>query len=159
MTEEEAQEMIRKLEQHYAEPVMPVSFYCDAFRTYAGCLRDKIKRLKDGPGTTNESDNSIYNRNREAKRLSERYVELTSIMINISKSNLLARLIYGKEPVRTEMCPKHKGNWSGLAEMVNCKHGCDGTGWLPAEGHHADPTSLPGPRFVVLTPAVPPRKK
>lgn len=31
----------------------------------------------------------------------------------IQKSNLLARLIYDGEELRTEQCPVHKGHWSG----------------------------------------------
>ena len=45
-----------------------------------------------------------------------------------SKSNLLGRLVYGEQDVRTEMCPTHKGHWSGLDDG-SCK--CGHTGWLP----------------------------
>ena len=54
----------------------------------------------------------------------------------ISKSNLLARLFYGGEELRTEQCPIHKGKWSGctLVKDMECEGVCaDGfnvTGWL-----------------------------
>jgi hypothetical protein len=53
--------------------------------------------------------------------------------LNLQKSNLLWRLIYRGQPLRTEMCPLHQGQWSGCA-WDPCPHGCsDGnnvTGWL-----------------------------
>lgn len=161
MTEDEAQEMIRKLEQHYAEPVMRVSFYCNALRTWYRALvqrhGDLYERYKNSP-PTNEHDQKYLNR--EIQREAELLAGLSSIMIMISKSNLLARLIYGKEPIRTIKCAEHKGHWSGLAEVVNCPHGCDGTGWLHNNpGDRTDPTRLPGPRLVTLTPMVPRKKR
>lgn len=53
---------------------------------------------------------------------------------SISKSCLLDRLIYGGEKLRTEMCPEHKGIWSGCrmsGEITcGCGHGICVTGWL-----------------------------
>lgn len=59
---------------------------------------------------------------------------LPFIRRDISKSGLLARLIYGGEKLRTVMCPVHRGEmdtamWIGASPA--CKHGCQGTGWLP----------------------------
>lgn len=54
------------------------------------------------------------------------------VFLQISKSALLDRLLYGGEPVRTKPCPEHKGRWSGLEFGENmCPHGCQLTGWLP----------------------------
>jgi hypothetical protein len=36
------------------------------------------------------------------------------------KSNLLYRLIYLREPLREEKCPKHQGRWSGCAFGTYC---------------------------------------
>jgi hypothetical protein len=61
------------------------------------------------------------------------------IRLSISKSNLLWRLMYGGEEIRTRPCPIHKGKWSGcnLAEDTACKGLCmsghNVTGWLPNE--------------------------
>jgi hypothetical protein len=56
--------------------------------------------------------------------------DLRTARLYIVKSNLLDRLVYGGEPLRTRMCPKHKGKWSGLPSPGNdCE--CDLTGWLP----------------------------
>lgn len=46
----------------------------------------------------------------------------------IQKSSLLARLVYCGEAVRTEKCPIHKGQWSGIGA---CEYGCGQTGWIP----------------------------
>jgi hypothetical protein len=54
--------------------------------------------------------------------------------IDIHKSDLLYRLIYCGEKLRTEQCPEHKGEWSGLEHPDHrCPHGCGLTGWLPLE--------------------------
>ena len=55
------------------------------------------------------------------------------VFFQIGKSNLLARLIYGGEKLRTKMCPEHKGHWSGCVfrEEDRCPHGCQHTGWIP----------------------------
>jgi len=51
--------------------------------------------------------------------------------IDIRKSNLLGRLLYAKEPLRTRLCPLHKGHYNGEAMFFEkCPHLCDGTGWL-----------------------------
>lgn len=96
MTEAEAQDLIRQLEEHYGEPVQPVSAYCHAFKTWADTVAHLIPAVR-------------------------------GIEISVTKSNLLARLIYGKERLRTTPCPEHKGHWSGL--FIECE--CQGTGWLP----------------------------
>ena len=58
--------------------------------------------------------------------------------IDIRKSNLLGRLLYAKEPLRTRMCPIHKGqrtkdkgHWNRQAMFfAKCHLLCDGTAWL-----------------------------
>lgn len=56
--------------------------------------------------------------------------QVDSVFLDISKSNLLYRLLYCGEKLREEMCPEHKGEWNGQAMLDGCKHGCHGTGWL-----------------------------
>lgn len=59
---------------------------------------------------------------------------VAGLVTAVEHSNLLARLIYGQEPLRTVMCPKHKGKWSGCnfsKEPCACQCGADVTGWLP----------------------------
>jgi hypothetical protein len=62
--------------------------------------------------------------------------------LDIGKSNLLARLLYGRQPLRTVPCPVHRGHWhglgsllvegpGGLVEVRSEECGCHGTGWLP----------------------------
>jgi hypothetical protein len=47
----------------------------------------------------------------------------------IQKSNLLARMFFAGEKPRENICPVHKGRWSGI--MGDCPHGCQLTGWIP----------------------------
>ncbi len=54
--------------------------------------------------------------------------------IDLRKSNLLWRLIYGGESLRSRECPTHKGRWSGMAwngDECACAGGGCITGWLP----------------------------
>ena len=51
----------------------------------------------------------------------------------IKKSNLLSRLIYEGEKIRTKPCPIHQGRWSGWHYPEVCPHGCDFTGWIKEE--------------------------
>ena len=54
----------------------------------------------------------------------------------IRKSNLLHRLLYQGEKIRTGMCPIHKGRWSGCLPLEDmtcggvCANGHNVTGWL-----------------------------
>jgi hypothetical protein len=64
------------------------------------------------------------------------------IRIAIAKSCLLDRLIYGGETLRENMCPIHKGHWSGCditgENVCECAHDTCITGWLQNPG---DPKS------------------
>lgn len=113
MNDHEANEMLRRLSEHFHQPVMPVSRYCDALETW---MRQVVALNRD-PQTPEWSHGHRY------------FTILSNIATDIRKSNLLWRLIYAGEPLRTEPCPKHQGRWSGI---LPCEHGCDSTGWLPA---------------------------
>lgn len=103
-------ELIQELERRHREPVMPVSFYCDALRTWARVVQ-------------------------ENKYVSKQFGEfLDDFDLYVSKSSLLGRLIYSKEKLRTKKCPLHEGHWNGQAMMRgDCPHKCSGTGWLQEE--------------------------
>jgi hypothetical protein len=64
------------------------------------------------------------------------------IRLSIAKSCLLDRLIYGGEQLRTEICPTHKGHWSGCnisgEKPCDCQHDTCFSGWLQNPG---DPRS------------------
>lgn len=118
MTEELAQLMRRELEEHYKEPVRPVSEYCNAFREWHKALGEKCKR----------EEHDDY----RDESLIKAYEALNALALPIYKSAMLGRMIYGGEQARIEMCPKHKGRWVGLPWGDNdCEHGCQLTGWLP----------------------------
>ena len=99
----ELESMLTRLRRHYGEPVMPVSQYCQAFKTWLEVGANQWGRVLDED-------------------------KISGLMTAILKSNLLARLIYGGEKLRTQACPLHSGTWVGIGE---CPHGCDKTGWIP----------------------------
>ncbi len=110
LTQEQVDKMLSELEEHFQEPVMQMSKYCDAFETWVKCI---TKNVKGGSFHGVEYSHLLQH-----------------AMIDIKKSNLLARLLYGKEKLRTVKCPQHNGHWDGQAMLMGCQHECDGTGWL-----------------------------
>jgi hypothetical protein len=117
LSEEEARELLRRLEQFYEQPVLPLGNFCHAIELWMDCI------------VKNNTDPAL---SREGWDHGKRYYEFLSQMrIDIRKSNLLGRLLVAKEKFRTHMCPLHKGHWSGEAMFFKkCPHLCDGTGWL-----------------------------
>ena len=115
--------MLRQLAEHFNEPVLPMSQYCSAFRTWAGCI---VELNESAPKGSMEHGSSYYE-------------HLHTILRDITKSNLLSRLLYGGEKLRTRRCPKHDGSWRGISYPDDkCPHGCDATdgnrcGWLPED--------------------------
>ena len=86
-------------------PKLPVSEFCEKFRAWAELLSEKDADFRDA----------------------WEYVSM-----QIEHSNLLWRLLYAGEAVRTKPCPIHKGRWSGCGPDPGC--GCwsygNITGWL-----------------------------
>lgn len=108
--------LLRSLATTLKEPVLPVSKYCAALKSWIDALREKHA------GHPTE----------ERRGHGHSYVDhLPHIYQDIRKSNLLGRLIYGAEKLRTVPCPEHQGEWSGC-HPEPCPHGCGYTGWLPA---------------------------
>ena len=120
MTDEEAEALLVQLSAHYRQPVRPVGRYCAALRTWSSALTDRAARTLDP----------------DDKKFAE---TVGFVFLQIEKSNLLARLIYGGESLRTVPCPTHQGRWSGCVwgEACACQSnqngtvGCNVTGWLP----------------------------
>jgi hypothetical protein len=116
LTQKQVEAMLLQLREHYHQPVMPVGAYCDAFRSWLTAIEDAVKRE---PGSL---------------ELSGMLERLRDVQTDVFKSNMLYRLLYLGEPVRTEMCPIHKGHWSGCAsperECPHCMSGSDVTGWV-----------------------------
>lgn len=115
-------EEIDKFLQRFKEgaPVMPVNFFCDFLKEW--------QRLAEQP-LPDEAPESLARRKERAEKTG-------FVFIQIMKSNLLSRTIYGGEKPRKVACPVHKGRWSGCALTgdTECKGACaDGsnvTGWL-----------------------------
>lgn len=122
LTPKQVAEHTDALTRHYGERVAPVSEYCDAFRKWHQALKDKVARID--AGTEQDYGGEQYREIADA---------LDRLVIPIAKSNLLWRLIYGAQPLRTKPCPEHKGQWSGCKwdSYCECMDGSDVTGWLP----------------------------
>lgn len=138
-TKEQADEAMAALQEFFGEPVRPVRQYCSALETWMRCLEI------DAGMRPSQIPQGFTPRGKGGR---EGYVTmLGAIRRDITKSNLLARLIYGGQPLRTRPCPLHKGRWSGC-HPEPCPHGCsDGTnitGWLPEEGTPEKPAPVPG---------------
>lgn len=113
LTDEEAAAMLARLSEHFREPVMPVGRYCNALQTWSDRMIARFGGYES----------------REAGMLNW-------VALQIRKSCLLARMIYGGEDLRTRECPDHKGQWSGIGV---CRHGCEETGWIPNDWPDAAP--------------------
>ncbi len=118
--------MLLQLCRHFNEPVMPMGRYCIALRTWAQCVTDA--HHEDVAAELHP----LANQHGRSARFAHLVPFFRDLELAISKSALLARLLYDGEPVRTEKCPEHQGHWSGLEFGRNaCPHGCQLTGWLP----------------------------
>ena len=98
-------------------PTLKAEEFCEAFYTWAEACQTEL--------STDDEDQKQW-RKEFANHWG--YIELA-----IHKSCLLDRLIYAREPLRTEMCPVHKGKWSGCVwEKLECgcQFGSNVTGWL-----------------------------
>lgn len=117
-TPEQAKAMLAKLSAHYGEPVKPISHYCKAFYTWQRAI-ETAYRQETEPYTKLSFENMVR--------------DIRSVALYVSKSNLLARLLYIGEELRTEPCPIHKGHWSGCAWEESacpyCMSGSNITGW------------------------------
>ena len=122
LTEEQAQGLLDVLKRHYKQPVLPMSKFCDAISTWFRCI-ERVNRKEQEANPDEKTWRS---------RGARYYDQLRNIERDIRKSNLLARLLYSGEKLRTRECPEHKGKWSGCAAPgQGCPHGCGHTGWLP----------------------------
>jgi hypothetical protein len=119
-SEEEIDRFLKEIES--GVPVMPVTFFCEALKTWARVAGEPVAEEKY------EGDN---------KARLNLHDQAQHVFTQIMKSNLLWRMIYGGQKLREKPCPHHKGRWSGcrLPEDTECKGAClDGinvTGWLP----------------------------
>lgn len=122
MSDDEAKALLGQLSAYYGEPVMPLHRFCDAITTWfrsieANCREPDLIRNPEHP---------------EYQHGADYHMLLRRIEVDITKSDLLYRLLYNGQQLRTKMCPDHKGHWDGPSSvgLETCPHGCDGTGWL-----------------------------
>ena len=109
--------------------------FCNAMDTWAYACQEDLP-----------TDDDRHRRWRQEFREHWHFVRLA-----IAKSCLLDRLVYGGEQLRNEMCPTHKGEWSGCnirgEQPCECQHDACVTGWLPNPG---DPKSQASVRVTLL---------
>lgn len=121
-SEEEIDEFLKRFQE--GTPVMPVSFFCDALKTW-----NRLYSMPPPFADSSENDEDTKRR----RALGE---QVSHVFIQIMKSNLLHRMIYMGEKPREKYCPVHKGRWSGckIEEDTECKGACmsgsNVTGWL-----------------------------
>jgi len=116
-SEAEAEELLLLLQKFYGQPVMPLGRFCKAITTWMQCI------------VQNNTDPEL---SKTLLHGSDYYTFLNEISTDIEKSNLLGRLLFAREPLRTKKCPIHKGHWNGQAMFFEpCPEKCGGTGWLP----------------------------
>jgi hypothetical protein len=116
LTDEQRRFYTQELTKHYGEPVMPVSRYCDKISQYIKAL----SQCETGGALSQQ-------------QLEELKPHLLGFHLMTAKSNLLHRLLYLDEDLRTKKCPEHNGVWSGC-DWPPCPHGCSSgnniTGWI-----------------------------
>ncbi len=156
MTNNEAEQMLKALSEHYQCPVMPITRYCAALGVWQDALNERATRTTEEayPGIhgkdaaiseaawnlLNEERMTVWSttdsdRRYLVERLRAHEFEanrVNSIFRDIRKSNLLARLLYDGQTLRKVACPEHKGVWSGVewGPENACPHGCQLTGWI-----------------------------
>lgn len=123
-TADEIREAHDLLMRHYGEPVLPIKKVCDGIFAWL----DAISEEHGGDACEAGQRDEVLH------RIAEAYESVGfSLSIAASKSNLLWRLLYLGQPIRTKKCPEHDGHWSGYAwpgKECECNVGADITGWL-----------------------------
>ena len=153
LTDQEAEEMLLRLGRHFRQPVLPIQRYCASLYTWRKALCDRAHRARYALWPGIDKELGVYARSRietataqsthDTERTPRDHAiqELGSFkaeadaaertFFSISKSNLLLRLLYQGEALRTRMCPDHKGRWQGIDfDGTGCSHGCQLTGWI-----------------------------
>ena len=126
MNDDEAKAMLAILSDHYGEPVMTLKRYCAALETWRRAVQERAQRMTlaaypgiDKPWGTPEKTAALALFDADAKtftapvtdtgvqRLPDVHSavkwarEVSSTFLSIRKSNLLARLIYDGQELRT----------------------------------------------------------
>lgn len=125
---------------------MPTSIeverYCRAFETWAKAARRKpaeAEVIAAGCAALRARFSGVV----PVRKLCEAFGELLDersamrLALDIEKSCLLDRLIYGGEELREEPCPLHHGRWSGCTPdpcPAGCSYGDNVTGWIARVG-------------------------
>jgi hypothetical protein len=117
LSPEEAELLRQKLAAHYRDQVLTVKEFCSIFREWSKVAGVFIAEMLGHRRRLGESE------------LRPEPFDAEGIFLAASKSDLLGRMIYGREKLRTKPCPTHQGTWSGC--FIDCE--CGGCGWLPED--------------------------
>ncbi len=120
LTPEQAESLRKQLCKYYRDQVLPVSEVCAALRAWSEVAQAHLQGYLDY-----ENDGKT--------------IRFDSLFLAAEKSSLLGRMLYGREKLRTEQCPRCKGQWRGLYFPATENFpgntpdgcGCGGCGWLP----------------------------
>lgn len=121
LTPEQAQAMLDRLIKYHGGAVAPVDEYCRVLFAYHDAI---------GQASRDETMPDDYR-----KAMRDQYDQILKVRMSATKSNLLHRLLYQGEALRTKKCPQHKGRWSGIDFSGRSTCGCSDsngnlTGWL-----------------------------
>lgn len=117
LSSEDAEQLRKKLCEHHRDQVLTVGEFCSILRQWSSVAGVFIAEMMGRKRRSFEAEEPI------------KPFDAEGIFLAASKSSLLGRMIYGKEKVRTQPCPTHKGVWSGC--FIDCV--CGGCGWLPED--------------------------
>ena len=111
MTDPEAEAALKALCKHYRQPVLPLSRFCEAVRTWFRAIE------------RNNTDPSLGRPGRHSKaRMTSRTPQHRAGHLKVQPPRPASTCW---EKLRTVPCPEHKGHWTGDGK---CQ--CEGTGWL-----------------------------
>lgn len=120
----EIEEAHRVLREHYGDEVRPIKEVCGGIFRWLDAIKAEHY--------TDSDDQAL-------STIARSYAAAGFVTITAAKSNLLYRLLYLRQPLRTEKCPVHDGHWAGYPSIIGgesstacaCQVGLDITGWLP----------------------------
>jgi len=133
----------------------PFSLEADLRSLQAWKLHDAEKRVERDDGLPRSPrDQQLL----ELRSQEHQLGQIHYVFTQIHKSNLLHRLLYQGQRLRSRPCPEHKGTWSGChweALPCGCQDGANVTGWLPNDRDVPEPAE-PEP-VTIRAPAAAPK--
>lgn len=92
-------------------PQVPVSRFCESLKAWAAAVAETER----GQAVAANAGHLVAFGPERDQRLARVPELVAELQLPMMKSNLLYRLIYLGEPLRTTRCPTHQGRWSGCS--------------------------------------------